>query len=192
MLTRAYSVDFKVMKQPSAQFKVDSIILQTDYDRDFLGSLVEGKALTLLYRGSKDGWKLKTFHDKCDVKGPTITIFKTKEGRVCGGFTSKSWESAASNKVKKDPASFLFSVDSHQIFRVKEPQFAMTCDIIRGPYFGKDGCLAALYDPINYNDYCCSKVTSTTFGALGDKDGNSILTGKKEKFTAAEIEVFRL
>ena len=33
----------------------------------------------LLYRGSKDGWKYKDFHDRCDGKGGTITLFKVKD-----------------------------------------------------------------------------------------------------------------
>jgi hypothetical protein len=33
------------------------------------------------------------FHELCDDKGPTITIFKSKAARVFGGFTQESWSS---------------------------------------------------------------------------------------------------
>jgi hypothetical protein len=46
-----------------------------------------------LYRASPDKWNYKDFHDPCDGKGPTITLFKVKDnGRRCGGYTSISWD----------------------------------------------------------------------------------------------------
>ena len=42
---------------------------------------------TLLYRGSKHGWKSKDFHSRCDGKGPTISLFKLKNGDCIGGYT---------------------------------------------------------------------------------------------------------
>ena len=50
------------------------------------------------------------FHSRCDNKGSTVTLFHTKEGRKCGGFTSVSWESAE-NGFKSDEKVFLFSLD---------------------------------------------------------------------------------
>ncbi len=64
----------------------------------------------LLYRGSKDGWKCKDFHDRCDGKGGTITLFKVKDkNKRCGGYTSISWDSSCTGK--SDSKSFLFSLD---------------------------------------------------------------------------------
>ncbi len=42
---------------------------------------------TLLYRASVDGWKYINFHSKCDNKGPTICLFKIKDGDCIGGYT---------------------------------------------------------------------------------------------------------
>ena len=49
--------------------------------------------LNLIYRGSRDGWSAKdNFHQLCDEKGPTLVLIKVKEtGRICGGYTSRSW-----------------------------------------------------------------------------------------------------
>ncbi len=30
--------------------------------------------VTLLYRGSEDGWGLEDFHSRCDNKGATMTL----------------------------------------------------------------------------------------------------------------------
>ena len=47
----------------------------------------------LLYRGSKDGFTAASFHQKCDNKGPNISIIKSEHGLIFGGYTSLSWES---------------------------------------------------------------------------------------------------
>ena len=51
--------------------------------------------LELIYRGSKDGFKVDSFHEKCDGQGKTVVIINSK-GNVFGGFTdismcSSSW-----------------------------------------------------------------------------------------------------
>jgi|LauGreDrversion4_2_1035121.scaffolds.fasta_scaffold943308_1 hypothetical protein len=44
--------------------------------------------LKLLYRGSEDTFEASAFHDKCDLKGPTLVIARCDQtGRVFGGFT---------------------------------------------------------------------------------------------------------
>ncbi len=42
----------------------------------------------LLYRGSTDGWLAADFHRRSDGKGPTISLFKIKDGDCVGGYTS--------------------------------------------------------------------------------------------------------
>ena len=42
----------------------------------------------LLYRLSRDGNNYEIFHQKCDNKGPTLILIKTKEELIIGGFTS--------------------------------------------------------------------------------------------------------
>jgi hypothetical protein len=54
-----------------------------------LALLGNKKAITtLLYRGSEHGWKYIDFHSRCDGKGPTISIFKIKDGDCIGGYTN--------------------------------------------------------------------------------------------------------
>ena len=48
--------------------------------------------LTLLYRATENSFETSAFHEKCDNKGPTLTIARCQEnGTVFGGFTSISW-----------------------------------------------------------------------------------------------------
>ena len=79
--------------------KLKSTLIQDLKDREWILKQVQGKSdqpvptLTLLYRGSKDGFRPVDFHNKCDNKGPSLTIIKSKAGKVFGGYTRQHWES---------------------------------------------------------------------------------------------------
>ena len=49
----------------------------------------------LLFRASRDGFEAKSFHSKCDNKGPTVTVVKSGSF-IFGGFTEVAWKSPAS------------------------------------------------------------------------------------------------
>ena len=59
-------------------------------------------------RASVDGFSTQVFHQKCDNKGPTLTVIKAND-RVFGGFTNLSWVSAGGTK-SGDPNAFVFRV----------------------------------------------------------------------------------
>ena len=49
---------------------------------------------SLLYRASEDSFEASAFHEKCDDKGPTLTIARNSlNGTIFGGFTPISWKS---------------------------------------------------------------------------------------------------
>ncbi len=56
----------------------------------YLNELLGNKRLVtvMLYRGSDHGWMFKDFHSRCDHKGPTISLFKVKDGDCIGGYTT--------------------------------------------------------------------------------------------------------
>jgi hypothetical protein len=61
-----------------------------------LEELLEKKDLncqkwSLLYRGSRDGFRASNFHSHCDNKPITLTIIKSTSGNIFGGFTSAHW-----------------------------------------------------------------------------------------------------
>ncbi|XP_046567339.1 interferon-induced protein 44-like [Haliotis rubra] len=64
------------------------------------------KDFELLYKATRDGCSNTAFHQKCDNKGPTVTVFYNTSDCVFGGYTSVSWDSAGAYKV--DPTAFLF------------------------------------------------------------------------------------
>lgn len=173
---------------------------------EYLSSLVNGQPLQLLFRASRDGWDGEEFHKWCDNKGGTITLIKTLEGRICGGYASVNWKTkglfkgmataliastpghkSAAN-FKEDLMSYLFSVDHQRRLPIKDAKWAVRCERRWGPCFGT-GCLHLYLDGTATGR---SLVSEETFGDTRDSEGNSILTGSKELFTACEVEVFRV
>jgi hypothetical protein len=72
----------------------------------------------LIYRASEDSFEASAFHEKCDDKGPTLTIARCKEnGTVFGGFTTISWEALENGKVVEgNGESFIFTIKNFKDF----------------------------------------------------------------------------
>ena len=45
----------------------------------------------LIYRASRDGWAAYNFHQRCDFKGPTVTVARCGN-HIFGGYTEAEWE----------------------------------------------------------------------------------------------------
>ena len=50
----------------------------------------ENIKLILIYRGSKDGFKVDSFYKNCDGQGHTVSIVKSKDN-IFGGYTDISF-----------------------------------------------------------------------------------------------------
>jgi len=85
-------------------------LIKTVGDLDVIKGWFPGKQLqlTLLYRGSKDGFGASTFHTKVNNQGATLILASSATyNRIFGGYVAKSWASV-SNYVQ-DTDAFLFS-----------------------------------------------------------------------------------
>ncbi|CAG8498242.1 10859_t:CDS:2 [Acaulospora colombiana] len=61
---------------------------------------------TLLYRGTRDGFDAKSFHQNVDGQGPAIAVIKIKNsGKIVGGFNTSGWNG---NSID----NFIFSMGS--------------------------------------------------------------------------------
>jgi hypothetical protein len=56
-----------------------------------------GKRFVLLWRGSRDGFSARDFHERCDGRANTLTLILDSGGNVFGGFTPLEWESRVWN-----------------------------------------------------------------------------------------------
>ena len=93
----------------------------------------------LLYRLSENGEKYETFHELCDKKGPTLTLFHLKEnGQKLGIYTPLSWDK--DNTTKNDMETFIFSLNKEQKYKKVNNSNSIYSPSTYGPYtqyFGK-------------------------------------------------------
>ena len=88
----------------------DSVILTGSTQGDQLKSLIgfDQKLFSLLYRGTRDGKRSFDFHRKVDGVNKTLTIIKSSNGFIFGGYTETFWYSRA-NYVY-DTQAFIFTL----------------------------------------------------------------------------------
>ena len=173
---------------------IDSTILSADKMKSDLVELckLSGKQFKLLYRASRDGFQPASFLAKCDDQPRTLTIVKTPEGYIFGGYTSIEWDSTSGWMA--DPNAFIFSLvnvlAAPQQLPVKlRNKQTIYCHCLCGPTFGTGHDLSIL-DDANASSNLGS---SYEFPVIKDRKvkGDSFLAGSR-MFRASEIEVFQL
>ena len=90
---------------------------------------IEGE---LLYRLSRDGDQISTFHLLCDNKGPTLTLFETIEGTKGGIYTPLSWDS--NSEWKNDMDTFMFNLNKNQKYKKLKNNDSICCNNSSGPW----------------------------------------------------------
>jgi hypothetical protein len=173
----------------------------SDFQRIFAD--FQGKHFESLWRGSRDGFKAKEFHRRCDGHANTLTVVMDMGENIFGGFTPVKWESTVwngklndeDNRWKTDDSlkSFLFTLKNPYnipgkrfALKAEKKQWAIYCDSERGPTFG---------DFYVYDDCNANMSSGTWLGYIYTNDtgidSNTLLTGS-ETFQAKEIEVFEI
>ena len=168
----------------------ESLLLnETKRSDEFLQKLFEwtgGKNMELLYRGTRDGMSAQEFHNRCNNKGPTISLFKNERGYIFGGYSAIDWIS--SNSYRNNSDNFIFTLTN--MYNIEPTKFPNTsgCSIHDcsnyGPTFGGHDIYIGFSS--NYSKFAHYK------DVLGK--GFSIFKGDNENynFNLKEIEVFKL
>jgi hypothetical protein len=186
-----------------ASFASD-ILAEEDHKLLLEGWMAESKpdldtevTISLLYRGSRDGFGAADFHAKCDEKGATVTIVKSTEGCIFGGYSDQSWESTVyynySSYNFTSSRAFLFSiVNPAGLAPMKLPltgkknDYAMYFNSSFGPFFGSSDI--TICDNCNTEKESFSRL-GHTYTLPPGQDSRTFLAGS-EYFLVAEIEVF--
>lgn len=148
----------------------------------------------VIYKASINGWSTNDFHKFCDGKGENITVIKSKNGYIFGGYNPKGWSSNGGYSVDKD--FFLFSlVGSQGPTLVKQntsnTAYAAYNASSYGPTFGGGHDLYICGNPNNST----SSYTNLGYtylspvGNYGSNEAKNFLAGSYN-FTVSEIEVF--
>ena len=85
----------------------------------------------LLYRKSKDGDSIDTFHKLCDNKENNLILIKTTDGILIGGYTPLSWDDHSG--YKHDNNTFIFSLTTNNISKKKQKNQSIYCHKNCGP-----------------------------------------------------------
>ncbi|RIA90977.1 hypothetical protein C1645_822645 [Glomus cerebriforme] len=68
----------------------------------------------LLYRASKDGFDVSTFHKLCDMKGPTLTVIRVEgTNELIGGYNPLDWHSPSEWVEGITMDSFIFKINQN-------------------------------------------------------------------------------
>jgi hypothetical protein len=159
--------------------------------KEWLASTGKTEKPKLLYRASRDGWTAADFHRMCDGKGATITIVKSSNGYIFGGYTDVVW--GIDGHSKTSSVSYLYSLKDHAgIGPVKMPiksnktAFAVVHSPGHGPVFGSGN---DLYINTNVNESTSSQsIIGNTYELPANCDSH-FLTGSSS-FKVSEYEVF--
>jgi len=153
--------------------------------------------LGLIYRASRDGDLAKNFHQKCDFIGANITIIKTKEGHIFGGFTIKNWKHLYKDNKKDDPEcgteykddkAFGFFINDKKIYENGIPDREIIyCNNNYGPCF--KNYFFKIYDECFKNGGICGTIEESNFIGI-DKEYE--YNGGEKKINVEEIEVFQI
>ena len=166
------------------------------------------KNIILLYRGSRDGFGAKNFHEKCNYKGETLTIIQSKDGYIFGGYTEINWDNTSWNKIfglknnsrrEGKGNEFVFTLKNpYNIppckFNMKKEWLghSICCEVKRGPIFGCNDIRIEDNCNVNYNTFKCFDFTPGEF-CFDDTTGKQRLLFTGNYFyLVQEIEVFNI
>ena len=139
----------------------------------------------LLYKKSRDGDQISKFHELCDNKGPTLTIFKTEDGNIGGIYTPLSWDDHT--LWKNDLDTFMFNLNKSERYKKLKNECSIYLEKNHGPWskaFGfyiTDQMNKILHCGANINDYY--------------ENGANILhnnTNGTKYFNVSDVEVFKI
>ena len=141
----------------------------------------------LVYRASRDGFAAKDFHSKCDDVLNTLTIIKTTNSSIFGGF--KLRPIFRENTFIHDPFAVVFSLANKQkkplLFKLVDEKKAVKYAKNFGPCFG-NGDIAITGD--SNSSSSSSFCVGTSYQSCTDVPNEYV---KEEQLQTTEIEVFQ-
>jgi len=182
-------MEFPIKPREGTSLCRDSRLIVRKYYKDILGFFGKKKIkLTLLYRGSRDGYNPNSFHAKCNFKGSTFTIVKAA-GRpnLFGGYVSSPWTSS-NNYLNCD--AWIYALAPRAIKFIPTSSSNAAYDHISyGPTWGAGHDLhinSSMQSTSNYSSP--NQYTIAAPGYTGTLT-QEVLAGSYN-FTVEEIEVF--
>jgi len=129
----------------------DFMLLKKWLDKDY-----KNRKWKLIYKGTKDGMTSNAFHEKCNNRGPTVTIIKSKHGKIFGGFIDQAWTTRSGYINTRN--SWLFSLITKAKYEMNDPstyaQYGGYDASGYGPTFGGGHDIYLATDFTSNSNYC--------------------------------------
>jgi hypothetical protein len=147
----------------------------------------------LIYQASRDGRTAQAFHSKCHKKKKTLTIIKSTEGYIFGGYTDQAWNSGG--QYRSDKNAFIFSL----VNPYSKPLFckinnagsnAICCHSNHGPTFGGGHDIFIRFDDGKSYTNLGVSYSINLEGSKSSNNKNELLTGNRY-FDFSDLEVFQ-
>ena len=139
----------------------------------------------LLFCSDLDGDNILTYHNKCDKIPNTLTIIKTKDNFIFGGFTTNFFESSPYT-WKEDENSFIFSINLKKKFYPKDKKKAILSVKYMGPTFG-DGYDVYLHDKFLSEEQKYYNIKDNTYNLKKYE-----LTNGNKSYIINKVEVWKI
>jgi FtsZ-binding cell division protein ZapB len=186
--------------RPSPQPPVPSLDSRIISDIPEIFAEFRKKQISLLWRGSRDGFRTQEFHRRCDGHANTLTVILDTKGNIFGGFTPLEWESRVWNAKYEDMCkaddslkSFLFTLKNPnnipaKIFALNDEwkHRAIEADSKWSPIFGYDICPS---DTCNWSKESCTGLDGCYPNDI-EVSRCIIFTGS-QTFQVKEIKIFK-
>ena len=122
-----YHNKLKEEEEKKLEIKIESSIIKDNKEykkaiKKWINSNKNIKA-ELLYKKSRDGDQISKFHELCDNKGPTLTLFQTEDGNIGGIYTPLSWDNHTG--WKNDLDTFMFNLNKSKKYKKLKNNFSI-------------------------------------------------------------------
>ena len=141
------------------------------------------KKYRLIFRASENSYKASNFHSKCDGNNNTLTLVKTKNGKIFGGFTDAQWDQNSSS-YKSGSNGFIFSLDNNEIYYNKNSSYNIYGVSGYGPYFGSGD--------FYISDNCRTNNSNESMGNSYENNGKKYPLTGYSNFLVEDYEVYQL
>ena len=179
-----YYFDKSIIKSTIIQdLKKFEFIKERLYKVKFNGKESNKLNFELIYRAKIYGDNARDFHSRCDLYRNTLTIIKTKEGLIFGGFTSQTWE--GKDFDKEDENAFCFSVNNKKIYNCIKGKKAIYASPTQGPTF--QNCIFEIKDKCFESGGSCDPDISSHYDNVKEEFE---INGGKNHFLVDDLEVF--
>ena len=178
---------FNVINESSIiRYDIDSIELISNWIEEAIKK--NDIKYELLFKMSENGNNSEDFHKYCDNKGPTLTLVKTTNNKIFGGFTPLNWNSQGRSFKDIKNQTFIFSLDSKKKYNmINKNGNAITCYKDNGPNFGSSdfSLRKNMLKGDTYSNISSNFLSNNNLGLTGG-------IGEFEVFETNEIEVYKI